>query len=369
MKLLKNIVFTTVISCFCSNLYAGPASSRLSALADSLIKDYQAKAGTSKTALAVFQFSCEEKLRRQRVGFAAAELVSHRFVADSGFVLVERGEINKLLSEQKLQASGATDSATAVRLGRVLGAGALLLGNINKVDGVYQVNARIVNAETSEVVVSGYAELPVDAFEDDAGVYLNLVPQEQMLGLYGVFNWRHNANDTSLFTETGPTNLYTFEPKAFTSLIAGGGLLYRPKKNLQINAEITTSELSRESYLVHTSSYTGPGNINSWADTRPLEMTTVSLMASYVDKYTGRWYYMAGAGMEYILAAVMDKKENPPLIPFIKLGIEFKPQSRIGLGLNMKYELRRVVFHSEVSNNVLLKMNPLSFETVLAMYF
>ena len=31
--------------------------------------------------------------------------------------------------------------------------------------------------------------------------------------------------------------------------------------------------------------------------------------------------------------------------------------------------LKRTVFRSEVSDNVLLKMNPLSFETVLAMYF
>lgn len=366
MKLLKSAILASVISSLCVNLYAGPASSRLSTLADSLIKDYRAKVGSTRTTLAAFPFGCEEKLRKQRVGFAAAELMSHRFVADPGFVVVERGDINRLLAEQKLQSSGATDSATAVRLGRVLGAGALLLGNINKVDGVYQVNARIVNAETSEVVVSGYAELPVDAFEDDAGVYLNLVPQEQTLGFYGVLNYRYNANDAPAFTETAPTTVSTFEPKSFTALMAGGGLLYRPKKNLQINAEITTSKLNTQSYLVRTTVYSG---VSTFVDTRPLEMTTVSLMAGYVDKFTSRWHYLAGAGMQYMQAAVADKKENPPPSPFVKLGIEYKPQSRIGLGLNMKYELKRAVFRSEVSDNVLLKMTPLSFETVLAMYF
>lgn len=369
MKLLKNIVLASVISCFCGNLYAGTASAKLSTLANSLIKDYQAKTAASKTTLAAFPFSCDEKLSKQRVGFAVSELMSHRFVAEPGFTVVERGEINRLLAEQKLQASGVTDSATAVKLGQMAGANVLLMGNISKVDGLYQVNARMVSVGTGEVLVSGYAELPVDAFEDEAGVYLNLVPQEQTLGIYGVLNYRHNANDAPAFTENVLSYMYTFEPKAFNSLLAGGGLLYRPRKNLQINAELTTSELSQESYLVHTSSYTGPAAGSSWKDTRPLEMTTLLLMVSYVDKFSGKWHYLAGGGMEYITAAVADKKENPPLTPFVKLGIEYKPQSRIGFGLNLKYELTRAVFRSEISNNVMLKMNPLSFETVLAMYF
>lgn len=366
MKLLKNIVFASVISCFCGNLYAGPASSRLSALADSLIKDYQAKAGTSKTTLAAFPFSCEEKLRRQRVGFAAAELMSHRFVAESNFMVVERGEINRLLSEQKLQASGVTDSATAVRLGRVLGAGVLLLGNINRVDGVYQVNARIVNAETSEVVVSGYTELPVDAFEDDAGVYLNLVPQEQTLGFYGVLNYRHNANDLPTFTET-QWGTATNDPQPFTSIMAGGGLLYRPHKSMQINAEVVTNVGSDE-YLTIVYNYPGPP-AGTYLERKTLKLTAASLMASYVGQLSVKWHYLAGLGLQYVVSGVSEAKEHIPPGLFVKAGIEYKPQSRLGLGLNVKYEFKPIEFRSEYTDNRMMKMPPLSFETVLAMYF
>lgn len=364
MKLLKSIVIASAIFCASGDLYAGPASARLSALADSLIKDYQAKAGTSKTTLAAFPFGCEEKLRKQRVGFAAAELMSHRFVAEPSFVVVERGDINRLLTEQKLQASGATDSATAVRLGRVLGAGALLLGNINKVDGVYQVNARIVNAETSEVVVSGYAELPVDAFEDDAGVYLNLVPQEQTLGFYGVFNYRHNANDAPPF-EQNAWGQAVYTPRSFTSLMAGGGLLYRPHKHMQINAELTTSKVGKDNYINKVYYYPG----GYYVQKEPLHMTTLSLMTSYVDRLSGNWHYLAGVGLQYIVGVVSEAKENMPPTVFVKTGLEYKPQSRIGLGVNVKYELKRAVFRAEVSDKTMLKMNPLSFETVLALYF
>ncbi|MDD2805550.1 MAG: CsgG/HfaB family protein [Elusimicrobiales bacterium] len=365
MELLKNIVLASVISCFCGNLYAGQASSRLSALAGSLIKDYQAKTGASKTTLAAFPFSCEEKLSKQRVGFAAAELISHRFVAEPGFTVVERGEINRLLSEQKLQASGATDSATAVKLGRVLGAGALLLGNINKVDGVYQVNARIVNAETSEVVVSGYAELPVDAFEDDAGVYLNLVPPEQTLGIYGVLNYRHNANDLPSFAENQWGSAAN-DPQPFKSVMAGGGLLYRPHKSMQINAELVTNVGSDE-YLTIVYTYSSPPG--TYVEKKTLKITTASLMTSYVGQFSAKWHYLAGLGLQYMVSGVSEAREDVPPGLFVKTGIEYKPQSRIGLGLNVKYEFKPVEFRSEYTDNRMMKMNPLSFETVLAMYF
>ncbi len=63
--------FLFIAMCFAGNAYAGPASAKLSALAESLIKGYAAKAGPTKTTLAVFPFTCDPKLEKQRVGFAA----------------------------------------------------------------------------------------------------------------------------------------------------------------------------------------------------------------------------------------------------------------------------------------------------------
>jgi len=369
---VRNLFLFIFLFSLTGNAIAGPASSKLSALAQSLIKGYAAKGGAEKTIMAAFPFNCEEKLQRQRAGFAVSEMMSHRFVADGGFVVVERGEIDKLLSEQKLQASGATDSPTAVRLGKILGADVLLLGNLHKVDGNYQVNARLVSAETGAVLVSGYEELPVAAFEDDARVYLNLLPQEQVIGIYGVLNYRYNSNDSPAFVEIAPNNQTTFNPRSFTSPMAGGGLLYRPHKNIQINAELTTSKIGTDEYITRISSYTGglPGGSGSvYVEKQPLELTTISLMGSYVSRLGGKWHGLAGVGVQQVLAAVSQKKENPPTALFLKAGIEYKPQSRIGFGLNLKYELSPAVFRSEVSDNVLLRMNPLSFETVLALYF
>jgi len=366
MKLLKCLVLFSGISCLCGDIYAGPASSKLSVLAESLIKGYESKA-EGKATLAVFPFTCEEKLQKQRVGFAVSELMSHRFVAHPNFTVVERGEINRLLSEQKLQSSGVTDSATAVKLGQMAGANALLMGNLNKVDGLYQVNARIVNAETGEIVASGYTELPVDAFADDAGVYLNLVPQEQTLGIYGVFNYRHNANNLQTFTDAQWGGQVVNNPRAFTSTMAGGGLLYRPHRRIQINAEVVTN-IGDGVYVEQVYYYSSP-TPGYFVEKRKIKLTVASLMTSYVAPLSAKWNYNAGLGVQFFVSGVSEAKEDVPPGLFAKAGIEFRPQSRIGFGVNLKYEFKTVEFRSEWSENVMMRMNPLSFETVLSMYF
>ena len=270
-----------------------------------------------------------------------------------------------MLGEQRLQSSGAVDSAKAAELGKILGAETLLLGNLTRVDGTYQVNARLVIVETGEVLVSGYAELGIDAFEDDAKVYLNLVPQEQTLGIYAVMNYRYNNNSIPAFTETVGNVTTNFYPRSFSSVFAGGGLLYRPLKNLQINSEIISSQFGKESYVRKVECV---GSVCS-TQRAPLKMVSISLGAAYVLELGGNWRGNAGLGLQTIYTSVTPKKENPPAGLFVRTGVEYKPQSRVGFGLNLKYELNRVVVRSANTNYVLVKLNPFSTEFTMALYF
>lgn len=362
IKLLKNILLTLIVFCFVGNAYAGAASAKLTSLADSLIKGYLDKFGQKKNVIAIFPLNCDSKLEKQRIGFAVSEIMSHRFVASKVFTVVERGELSKLLTEQKLQASGAVESETAVKLGKILGAGVILVGNVQKVGGKYQVNARLVNAETSAVLSSGYEELSSSDFEDDARVYLNLVPEEQTLGIYGIYNYRKNQNIKATYVQPDqPDGVIT--PRAFSSNLVGGGLIYRPGKNIQLNAEYTTS--TGEVYATVTSTSPFPYNRSA-----ALKMTTVSFMTSYVSRFWDNWGYWVGLGLQGINIGFnrIKIKENPPMGLFVKSGIEFKPQSRIGLGVNLKYDLREVEAYSQYNNKV-LKLNPLSLESTLTLYF
>lgn len=68
--------------------------------------------------------------------------------------VVERGRIEDILGELKLQASGKIDPASAAKAGKLLGARYLVLGSYFDLQGMLRVDARIVDVETGRVVTS-----------------------------------------------------------------------------------------------------------------------------------------------------------------------------------------------------------------------
>jgi len=68
--------------------------------------------------------------------------------------VVERARLKTVLEEQKLGASGKVDAATAARLGKLLGARALVLGSYFDLAGTLRVDARVVEVETGKIVRS-----------------------------------------------------------------------------------------------------------------------------------------------------------------------------------------------------------------------
>lgn len=110
-----------------SGVDAGWASSGVSERLDRIAKDLTAgyrskRPGAGKETLAVLPLNSDERLAKARVGFAVSELLTHHFVTLQEFTAVERGELHRVLEEQRLQLSGAIDPAGAVRVGKILGA-------------------------------------------------------------------------------------------------------------------------------------------------------------------------------------------------------------------------------------------------------
>ncbi len=66
--------------------------------------------------------------------------------------VVERVRLKALLEEQKLGKSGKVDSSTAARLGKLLGARFLVLGNYFDLAQSMRIDARIVEVETGKIV-------------------------------------------------------------------------------------------------------------------------------------------------------------------------------------------------------------------------
>lgn len=100
--------------------------------------------------VAVFDFTAKEESLRDAGGKVSA-LLQASLSANENIVTVERAELDKILGEQELGASGTVSADTAAKIGKLTGAKILVTGSVFKLDKDIQVVAKIMSAETSRV--------------------------------------------------------------------------------------------------------------------------------------------------------------------------------------------------------------------------
>lgn len=88
-----------------------------------------------------------EALQKGIAGMLISELA-----ANPAARVVERAEIQKLLDEQNLGATGRVDPQTAAKVGKLVGARYVITGTFIDFYGDFRLDARLVNVETSEIV-------------------------------------------------------------------------------------------------------------------------------------------------------------------------------------------------------------------------
>jgi len=86
--------------------------------------------------------------------------LSLRYASDSGYSLVERGQLKKVLKEHSLQASGTIDEATVSSLGRFLGASRIITGQYYQMGDDYVAMIRVLDVATSKVLKMAKVSFP-----------------------------------------------------------------------------------------------------------------------------------------------------------------------------------------------------------------
>ncbi len=99
------------------------------------------------------------------------ESLSSKLAALPNVVVIERGQMNKILQEQRLQASGFVDTETAVELGKVIGIKKAVTGSYQVSTTKILISARVVDVETAETSAGFEAQGAVD---DIFSQYTNL---------------------------------------------------------------------------------------------------------------------------------------------------------------------------------------------------
>lgn len=117
----------------------------------------QARGQDTRPGIAVFPFDNGGSWGQDRENFDALEkgiagMLMSELAANPAARVVEREEIQKLLDEQNLGASGRIDPATAAKVGKLVGARYYVLGVFIDFYGDFRIDARLANVETGEIV-------------------------------------------------------------------------------------------------------------------------------------------------------------------------------------------------------------------------
>ncbi|MBP7585666.1 MAG: hypothetical protein KBA61_16605 [Spirochaetes bacterium] len=78
---------------------------------------------------------------------AISNMVRTDLVNARKFVVIERAQMSTILDEQGFQMTGCTDSACAVKVGKLMSANKILVGEVNSVAGKLHTTVRIVDVE------------------------------------------------------------------------------------------------------------------------------------------------------------------------------------------------------------------------------
>ncbi|MBU8922342.1 MAG: hypothetical protein KOO63_11050 [Bacteroidales bacterium] len=106
--------------------------------------------GASQRIAAVVPFSVSGT--DEELGRAAGHFLESALAGVPWLRLVERSRVDEILKELKLQQSGYIDRGSAVEAGRLLGAGLIVTGNIDRVGADLVVSTRIIDVKTGEIL-------------------------------------------------------------------------------------------------------------------------------------------------------------------------------------------------------------------------
>ena len=126
-------------------------------------------AGTSRTIIAVWDFdniSFMDIASWDYLTKALPEILMSQLANSPELEVVERLHLRQVLEEQKLGSSDLADADTKLRLARIMGAKFMTFGAVMVIGEDARVDVRLVNAETSEVLLA-------EKFEGNIGAMIS----------------------------------------------------------------------------------------------------------------------------------------------------------------------------------------------------
>lgn len=349
---------------------------------------------SEKPSLAILPLNAPPSLTRRNIGVAMAEILTHTFFDQSKFRLVERIEIDQLLREQKFQLTGAVDSKTAVNVGKITGAEYILIGSVDKIGNQYQVNARLVKVESSQVIASEFIEVPASEFDEEAKSYINLVPDRQKIGIFGIFTTSFKSKSINTFSVEGegtPANSASHQvtPKPLTWNMGGLGIRYFPQARFFIEGAFLTGMPDSDTIAMVQQIRMPSNELVRSASLNFSSQSAYRIAAGFSGNINRRFTYRSAIGLQkynlkaeytmppaiglYAIGADDQYKHTAKLTkinPILLLGFNIALQERIQLSLNAGYDFGDTSMRLEKAGDpTVLEIQRYSLEPMLSINF
>jgi TolB-like protein len=102
--------------------------------------------------VAVFDF--EVTTGDKGISRPLADSVIHEFSQSDKYEVIDRGNMNKILGEQKFQMSGCVAQECKVEAGQILGVGKIVNGSVGIVGKTYYLTLQLINVQTGKIEIS-----------------------------------------------------------------------------------------------------------------------------------------------------------------------------------------------------------------------
>jgi TolB-like protein len=120
-----------------------------------LMKNEQ-RVKTVDSYVAIFDFEVRDK--DKDISRPLTDKVIHVFSESNKYEVIDRGNMNKILGEQKFQMSGCVAQECKVEAGQILGVGKIVNGSVGVVGKVYYLTLQLIDVKTGKVELSAEDE-------------------------------------------------------------------------------------------------------------------------------------------------------------------------------------------------------------------
>jgi len=111
-----------------------------------------------KPYVAVFPFEdANAKTEQTKLGQTLTEMLITALIQTDKFTVMERVQLEKILTEQSLSQAGIIDIETAVEVGKLSGLAGVVMGSISQLKTSIEADARLIDVETGKALTAANA--------------------------------------------------------------------------------------------------------------------------------------------------------------------------------------------------------------------